>query len=43
METKTKEKIYCHDCQKEMIFEGKKIKNGKMLVYESQGEKNHNI
>jgi len=39
MEIKTKEKVYCHDCQKEIIFEGKKIKNGKMLVYESQGEK----
>ena len=39
MATKTKEKIYCHDCGKEINFDGKKIENGKMLVYESQGEK----
>jgi len=39
MATKTKEKIYCHDCQKEINFDGKKIENGKMLVYESQREK----
>jgi len=39
MATKIKEKIYCHDCQEEIKFDGKKIENGKMLVYESQGEK----
>lgn len=39
MTTKIKEKIYCHDCQKEIKLAGKKIENGKMLVYENQGEK----
>ena len=34
-----KEKNHCHDCQKEIKIEGKKIINGKMLVYESGGEK----
>jgi len=34
-----KEKIHCRDCQKEIKIEGKKIINGKMLVYESGGEK----
>ncbi|MGB9598394.1 MAG: anaerobic ribonucleoside-triphosphate reductase [Minisyncoccales bacterium] len=34
-----KEKIYCHDCQKEIKTFGKKIENGKMLVYQNGKEK----
>jgi len=39
MATKTKEKIYCHDCQREIKIDGKNIRNGKMLVYENGAEK----
>lgn len=39
MATKTESKIYCHDCQKEIKIEGKEIKNGKLLTYETGGEK----
>jgi len=35
MATKPKEKIYCHDCKKEIKKEGENIKKGKMLVYEN--------
>jgi len=34
-----KNKAICHDCKKKIEIEGKEIKNGKMLVYESGGEK----
>ncbi|MBC7074263.1 hypothetical protein H5T58_02680 [Candidatus Parcubacteria bacterium] len=39
MQISTKEKNFCHDCGKKILFEGKKIKNGKFLVYENQGQK----
>lgn len=32
-------KVFCHDCQKEIKIEGKEIKNGLMLVYDNSGEK----
>ena len=34
-----KNNLFCHDCQKRIEIEGKEIKNGKMLFYESRGEK----
>jgi len=39
MKKNLKEKIYCHDCKKEIKKEGDDIKEGKMLVYENRGEK----
>ncbi len=39
MPIKKREKFFCHDCGKQIFFEGKEIKNGKLLVYESQGQK----
>jgi len=39
MEAGTKNN-FCHDCEKEIIFEGEEIKNGVYLSYElSNGEK----
>jgi len=32
-------KVICHDCKKEIETEGNEIKNGVMLVYESEREK----
>ena len=28
-------KVYCHDCQTEMSFSGKEIKNGHLCVYDN--------
>ncbi len=32
-------RLYCHDCQKELWVGGDEIKNGVMLVYDNNGEK----
>ena len=32
-------KRYCHDCHKEIIFDGKEIKNGLCLIYDNHGKK----
>lgn len=36
---KNKINFSCHDCQKEIKFKRKEIINGKMLVYDREGEK----
>jgi len=36
---KEENNIYCHDCKKPIETEGEEIKNGKMLVYDNNGEK----
>ena len=37
--TAKNEKVFCWDCKKEIEIKGNKIKNGKMLIYETGGEK----
>jgi hypothetical protein len=32
-------RVICHDCEREIEVEGNEIKNGLMLVYESEREK----
>ncbi|MFH1451131.1 MAG: anaerobic ribonucleoside-triphosphate reductase [bacterium] len=35
----TKNTKRCYDCQEKIIIEGGEVKNGKILVYEGNGEK----
>lgn len=35
----SKQKIFCWDCKKELKLKNNEIKNGKMLIYDNDGEK----